>query len=241
VLLRFQGLLVLILVCLLLAAPPARAVSDSDLDRASRQQAAEEIRQYGLVNDPALVARFRSVFDRVAGAAGHSHWPLVLYVLDDPSPNAFALPNGMFFINKGILTLNPTDDEIAFVMAHEISHVTLEHAKKDINQQQVQGTILSILTGGSGPLVQLAGEAVQAALEGGYTRGQETQADRNALEVMARAGYNPAAALSFFQKLAQVEQRPRGIRAFATHPLTADRIKNVEKWLGQNPSTVGVP
>ncbi len=211
----------------------AWAVSDAVLDRYANQYAFSVESRYGLVRDPAILERLEPIFSRIAAAARPTRWTLRMRVLNNPAPNAFALPNGLFFINRGLLSLDLTDDELAFVMAHEIAHVTLNHAKHKIEHAQMQGIFISILLG-PGPI----GQIIQHALQSGYSRGQETQADMEGLATMSRAGYDPEAALTLFKKLQAAAHGQHHGGAFADHPLTRDRIKNVVAWIKKHPETV---
>jgi predicted Zn-dependent protease len=161
-------------------------------------------------------------------------------VLNDSKVNAFALPGGFVYITRGLLALAENEAELAGVLAHEIGHVTARHTAKRYSQAMATNiglTLLGVLTNGSGAggsINQIAGLGAQLYLQG-YSREQELESDLLAIKYMSRAGYDPKALQSFFQKMqthTRLDAKMAGRSAseadqfsfFSTHPRTANRI-----------------
>jgi predicted Zn-dependent protease len=200
----------------------AHAVTDADLDAAARREAMTQERRYGVDRDPALNARVQAVFNRVAAASAPTRWPLRVAILDNPQPNAFSLPNGQVFVNRGLFALRPTDDELGFVLAHEIAHVCREHVKSTMDMvESIRGRVSkSWMTGAS--------------------RANETQADLDGVAAVYWAGYDPQAALDFLAKMGSLDRyNPQAASPNSDHPVTGERMLNVQQLLAQHPEWLG--
>ena len=160
--------------------------------------------------------------------------PFTIKVIDSDDINAFALPGGFFYVNSGLILAADEEAELAGVMAHEISHVAACHAARE----NTRGNIAQIMTI---PLIFIGGPIGYAAYEGAglavpltflkFSRGFEAQADYLGIEYMYKAGYDPQAFVSFFEKIqAQEKKKPGTIsKAFSTHPQTPDRIEKSQE------------
>ena len=207
-------------------------------------QAFQEIRaQEPLSNDPALLARVARVGQRIVTAVGDdvptAQWEFAVF--DSPELNAFALPGGKVGIYTGILNLATTDDELAIVIGHEIAHVTARHGGERLSVQQGLALGGAVLGGAAqGQLSQGALQAVQLAYGIGsqlavlpHSRLQETEADRIGLRYAARAGYDPRAALTFWQKMNQQAQASGVPKFLRTHPSGEDRMQELQQEMAQ--------
>jgi predicted Zn-dependent protease len=155
--------------------------------------------------------------------------PFTIKVIDSDEINAFALPGGFFFVNSGLILNADEEAELAAVMAHETAHVCAHHA---VRQQTRQNTAQVIAI----PLIFIGGWTGIGVYEGAtvgvpiyflhYDRDFEEQADYLGVQYMYRAGYDPQAFITFFEKIRALEKRKPGIVAkmFANHPQTPDRI-----------------
>jgi len=157
--------------------------------------------------------------------------PFTIKVIDSDEINAFALPGGFFFVNSGLILAADEEAELAGVMAHETAHVCAHHAAREMTRMNYAqlGTI---------PLIMMTGyswtgygiyEAAQFAVPMTFlmfSREFEAQADYLGIQYMYRAGYDPQAFITFFEKIQALEKRKPGLvaRAFADHPQTPDRI-----------------
>ena len=155
--------------------------------------------------------------------------PFTIKVIDSDEINAMALPGGFFYVNSGLILNADEEAELAGVMAHETAHVCAHHAAREMTRAQyVQlGTIPLIFIGGwTGYGIY---EAAQIAIPMTFLhffREFEAQADYLGLQYMYRAGYDPQAFISFFEKVQALEKRKPGLvaKAFSDHPQTPDRI-----------------
>jgi len=177
------------------------------------------------------------IFQRIA-AATNSGRRYQLGVQQQQEINAYATPDGQVVFYTGLLEALPDADALAFVMAHEISHIELGHATKSQVAEGVLGTVLGMLVGRQAPLVQTGAALAYKGLTSGYSRSMESEADIAALELMDRAGYNPMGALTTLQLFAQMERGGRGGGIFATHPGAQDRLKDVTAWMQRNQQPV---
>jgi predicted Zn-dependent protease len=154
--------------------------------------------------------------------------------------NAFALPGGFLYVNSGAILAADSEAEIAGVMAHEIAHVAARHGV----EQQSKGRLLQYLSiplifvgGPLGAIVQNAANILVPLTFLKFSRGAEEEADRLGLQYLWAAGYDPAAMLSFFEKLKSKEKKEPGTLAkvFSTHPATGSRIDKARTLLTRFP------
>jgi predicted Zn-dependent protease len=166
--------------------------------------------------------------------------PFTIKVIESDEVNAFALPGGFFYLNTGVILAADDESEMAAVMAHEIAHVAARHG----TENQAKGTLLNI---GTIPLIFVGGPAGvgirQAAGLGAITsflhfsRKDETEADYLGVQYLWKTGYDPGAAVSFFEKLQAKEKARSGTMnaMFRDHPPTGDRVEKtketIEKYL----------
>jgi predicted Zn-dependent protease len=157
--------------------------------------------------------------------------PFTIKVIDSDEINAMALPGGFFYVNSGLILNADEEAELAGVMAHETAHVCAHHAAREM-------TRMNYVQLGTIPLIMMTGyswtgygiyEAMQFAIPVTFlkfSRDFETQADYLGIEYMYRAGYDPQAFISFFEKVQALEKRKPGMvaKAFSDHPQTPDRI-----------------
>ena len=162
--------------------------------------------------------------------------PFTIKVIDSDEINAMALPGGFFYVNSGLILNADEEAELAGVMAHEIAHVCAHHAAREMTRMNYAqlGTI---------PLIMLTGytwtgygiyEAAQLAVPMTFlmfSREFEAQADYLGVQYMYRAGYDPQAFISFFEKIQALEKRKPGLvsKAFSDHPQTPDRILHTQE------------
>jgi beta-barrel assembly-enhancing protease len=155
-------------------------------------------------------------------------------VLSDPQVNAFALPGGPMFVYTGLLKILDNEDELAGVMAHEMSHVILRHGTHEATKQQfvsLPAVLAGNLAGSGGGMV---GKLAQLGIGLGansvllkFSRTAESEADALGTHLMAEAGYNPVEMAHLFEKL-QASGEPRGPQFLSDHPDPGNRVKAVE-------------
>ena len=155
--------------------------------------------------------------------------PFTIKVIDSDEINAMALPGGFFYVNSGLILNADEEAELAGVMAHEIAHVAAHHAVREqtrMNNAQL-GTIPLIFIGGwTGYVIYEAANIAVPMTFLHFSRDFEAQADYLGVQYMYRAGYDPQAFISFFEKVQALEKRKPGMvsKAFSDHPQTPDRI-----------------
>jgi predicted Zn-dependent protease len=161
--------------------------------------------------------------------------PFTIKVIDSDEINAFALPGGFFYVNSGLILAADEEAELAGVMAHEIAHVCARHATREMtraNYAQIATTPLMFVITSWG-MYEATNVALGLAMPMAFmkfSRNFESEADYLGLEYMYKAGYDPQAFVSFFEKIEAREKKKPGTlsKAFASHPPTPDRIAKSE-------------
>ena len=215
-------------------------VSSAEMDQSAAlayQKVLEEQSPKGNVNrDAQQVERVRAIARRIIPQTGVFRkdapgWKWEVNVLTSPEINAWCMPGGKIAVYTGILEkLGSTDDEIAAVMGHEISHALREHGRERASQQLATGVGASAVgavlgIGQSG--ADLAGLVGQVTFLLPYSRIHETEADRMGVELAARAGYDPRAAITLWQKMAKISGGGGPPALLSSHPSNEDRIKDL--------------
>jgi Zn-dependent protease with chaperone function len=185
-----------------------------------REAAQEYERTEPVDSDPVLTARVRRIGERLIAATHSTNYPFEVHAVDTNEINAFALPGGFVYVFRGLVQLMPGDDALAFVLAHEISHVTQRHGIRQIEQSLAIGTILNFVLrpGTTSGLLQLA-------IDMRHSRHDEAEADRLGLELMARAGFDPAQGPEAMMVIARIGKSAHKIPPFLrSHPLPESRV-----------------
>ncbi|WP_295983636.1 M48 family metallopeptidase [uncultured Variovorax sp.] len=158
-------------------------------------------------------------------------WKWEVNLIGSKQVNAFCMPGGKIAFFTGILDqLKLTDDEVAMVMGHEMAHALREHARARLAKSAGTGAALSIGAQllGWGQVGDLAARAGTQLLTLKFSRGDETEADLVGLELAARAGYDPKASVSLWQKMTTASKNQGGLSFLSTHPSGPDRIAKLE-------------
>ena len=197
---------------------------------------AQEVeRSSKLIDDPVIVEYVNRVGQNLVRNSD-AHVPFTIKVIDSDEVNAFALPGGFFYVNSGLIMRAQEEAELAGVMAHEISHVTARHGTKQATKGEVMqlATIPLMLLGPGGWAGYGIYQALQLAIPLSYlkfSRDDEKEADFLGLQYMYKAGYDPNAYVTFFERIQADEKRRPGTipKFFSTHPPTPDRIAAAQK------------
>lgn len=189
-----------------------------------------------LNTDKANLERIRVIADRLIPQVAtfrpdalQWQWEVNLETKDEL--NAYCAPGGKIMFFTGIIKqLNLSDDEIAAIMGHEMAHALREHGRERMSQAYAQQALMSgiaVYTGMSADNASLMQTAAQVAVTLPNSRGQEAEADIVGLELMARAGYNPQAAVSLWEKMGKAGSGG-GVTLLSTHPSGPQRIAGIE-------------
>jgi beta-barrel assembly-enhancing protease len=198
-----------------------------------RQYAQQIESQVKLVTDPVVTEYVNRIGQNLVRNSD-AQVPFTIKVIDSDVVNAMALPGGFFYVNSGLILAADEEAEMAGVMAHEIAHVAACH----LAREQTRGTLMQLATI---PLIFVGGGIGYGAYEAAgpaammgflkFSRGFEAEADYLGVEYMYRAGYDPSAFVSFFEKIEAMEKKKPGTlaQAFETHPPTPDRIEKTQE------------
>jgi beta-barrel assembly-enhancing protease len=209
------------------------------------EQAQQVNAQLPIIQDPQVNRYLNILGDSLAHVTSRADLDWHFYMVNTNDFNAFALPGGFIYVNRGVAERSDRMDQFASVIAHEIGHVVLRHSVKQMEQMQganVAATAACVLTSicGSGvgqAAIQVGGSAVFAK----FSRTDEAQADAAGVQELVRAGINPNGMPEMFQKLlAERQSSPGALDAFfADHPLEEDRITATRQEISQyNPSII---
>ena len=201
------------------------------------QAVANEVeKQLRLASDPLVQHRVEAIGRKIAAVCDRKDIDYTFRVLEDDEVNAFSLPGGWIYVNKGLVDKVANDDELAGVLGHEVGHIVARHSIKKLQAEQAF-SILRLLS----MAAPQAGDAAAAAdiaylqIMLGYSREDELLADQLGTRYAKLAGYNPRAMVSFLTKLQEINRhkplQPRSY--FKTHPYVPDRIRVVKQELGE--------
>lgn len=197
---------------------------------ASGRQYAQQIEsQIKLINDPVITEYVNRVGQNLVRNSD-AQVPFTIKVIDSDVVNAMALPGGFFYVNSGLIIAADEEAEMAGVMAHEIAHVSACHYGREMTRANLMqlASLPAIFMGGAlgYGIYQGLGLAIPLTFLH-FSRGFEAEADYLGIEYMYRAGYDPSAFVSFFEKIQAMEKKKPGTlsKAFDTHPQTPDRIE----------------
>lgn len=228
-----------------LALPAAAQPQPTQPAQAQPTQAAQLNQGQGQGQGPAVVAyqppaqgqsvnRLKKVFNRLVALTQRRD---VRYRLglkqDDNQVNAYALPDGQLVVLTGLLKAIPAGDDnaLAFVLAHEISHVEKRHAEQLATNDGLTNGLLGMLVQNGDQLAQIGANVGSRLITSGYSRGMEAEADHAGLELMARAGYDPRGAITILKVFEKMEAQNGHARIFPDHPTATDRLKDTRAYL----------
>jgi predicted Zn-dependent protease len=207
--------------------------------KAYAQMMAEAKKKGVLDKDPAMLKRVQDITNRLIPhatvfRADAAKWPWEVHVISIDEVNAWCMPAGKMAMYSGLIQkLNATDDEIAAVMGHEIAHALREHARERMSRQMATQLGVGLVGAlfGLGELGQnVAGQVAHVTLNLPNSRLHETESDRIGVELAARAGFNPQAAVTLWEKMAKASGGGQPPRWLSTHPSHEDRINDLKEY-----------
>jgi len=186
-----------------------------------------------MVSDPVITEYVNRVGQNLVRNSD-AQVPFTIKVVDTDDINAFALPGGFFYVDSGLILAADNEAELAGVMAHEIAHVSACHAAREMSRSQLMNLAsipLIFVGGGVGYAVQSMASLAMPMGFLKFTRSFESDADFLGVEYLYKAGYDPQALTSFFEKVRALEKQKPGTlaKAFDTHPQTPDRIAKTQQ------------
>lgn len=220
--------------------PQSMLVSSAEVNASAEkayQQLVAGATKKGQANrDPVQVERVRRIAQRLIPQTGVFRpdapgWAWETNVLSSKDVNAWCMPGGKIAVYTGLIErLQPSDDELAAVMGHEIAHALREHGRERVSQAQAQGMIIGVLGAAAGVSrggMDLTQIVVDLTISKPNSREHESEADRIGVELAARAGYDPRAAVSLWEKMGRLGggQPPEFL---STHPSHSTRINDLK-------------
>lgn len=213
----------------------ACGISTDDEVAIGKENATRIEQQLPLVRDPLAVAYLDSLGQAIAARADQRGLAWRFSLVDSDEVNAFALPGGFIYVNRGLVARAETLSELAGVLGHEIGHVTMRHSAKQMEKAQRTGVGVSLLCTLTNvcenSLGRVAVQAGGSALMAKFSRADELEADSVAVHYVAEAGFDPDGIPEMFRNLMQErDRRPDVVGAwFGTHPLEEDRVQQAER------------
>ncbi len=196
----------------------------------------------GEYDDPQLADYVRQVGEKLARISQRPDLPYQFKVVNDSTPNAFALPGGFIAISRGLLAALENEAQLASVLGHELGHVTARHSVQAMQRGSLLGLGMAVLGGGAGQggygvVAQQAGQLAAGLLENTYSREQERESDRLGVDYLVLAGYNPQGAVQlqeyFYRKVEQGAEPMWLAGLFRTHPFSKERMLDLQQYVAE--------
>jgi predicted Zn-dependent protease len=214
-------------------------ISEAEVEKGAEvayQQEVDKAKQQGGLNaDAASYKRVQVISQRLIPQttvfrSDAVKWDWKINVQNSKEVNAYCMPGGKIMVYTGLISqLNATDAELAAVIGHEISHALREHSRERMSRayaEQIALAGIAVATGAGEGTMALAGKVSEVTFSLPHSREQEAEADRMGLELMARAGYDPNAAVGLWEKMAKLSGS--GPEFLSTHPSSGSRIQDLK-------------
>lgn len=221
-----------------LALVPVSPAEEIALGEKAFPQAVQQMG--GELDDPALAAYVSRIGLDLARLSERPELPWEFKVINDSTPNAFALPGGRVAVTRGLLANLENEAQLAAVLGHEIGHVTARHSVQGIQRGTLLNLGLAVLSGvtsdaPTGQLAQQAGQLTATLVDRSYSREQERESDRLGIDYMVKAGYNPQGAVQvqelFYRKI-EGGAEPQWLSGlFRSHPFSKERMLDNESYI----------
>jgi predicted Zn-dependent protease len=228
-------------------------LSDGEEKQMGAQAFQEVMAQEKLSTDPGAIDWVTRVGQRIATATGKTGYQWEFKVVEKNEANAFCLPGGKVVVYTGILPLAENDAGLAVVIGHEVAHAMARHGGERVSEGLLVNVGLAAVTAGMGKRDPQTVKTVTGLLGAGaavgvvlpFSRQQESEADYMGLVYMAKAGYDPNAALAFWKRMGQAS-KGKMPEILSEHPSDARRVRQIEKWMPEamrhyNPAALAAP
>ena len=210
------------------------------------------LNNYKLIEDPVIINYLNRIGNKILSTMPQTPFKYRFYMVEEEVYNAFAGPAGHIFLNSGLVAAMETEEELAGILAHEISHVHLRHISQKIEQSKklgiaaMAGMVAGIFLGGGGAIgnaVALGSVAAAQTAMLAFSREDEMQADQIGLKYLARSGYNGDGLLKMMIKIRSkqwfgTDHIPNYL---STHPASEDRMAYISTWIATHPKTPAQP
>ena len=188
------------------------------------------------IHDEVVVASIQTMVDRLAPHAAISEFKFDVHVIQSPDVNAFCLPGGVIVVYTGLIQAAEHPEQVAGVLAHEMSHATLRHGLQRISQSLGIAAAANLLIGDVEGILVLSSELFQLASINSYSRGQESEGDAEGVRMMHAAALDPLSMAQFFEIMKEQEgDRPDQLKWISTHPDHDARIISIREQMGTLP------
>lgn len=193
-------------------------------------------KKYKLVKDPRLNKKVFDIGRKVSAVCDRKELNYYFYIIDEDTINAFSLPGGYVYIYKGLLDILDNDDQIAFVLGHEIGHIVARHSIKRL-QSSIGANLLLLASSrveSSGSSAPGTVSLILATIISGYSQEDEFLADKLGCKYAKKAGFDPSAGIKVLEKLEaeHKKEKARPLAYFRSHPFAVQRIKMMKEELG---------
>ncbi|MDA8141209.1 MAG: M48 family metalloprotease, partial [Desulfobacteraceae bacterium] len=230
-------------ICLIVWHQPAWAISLKEEKQLSQEFMRVINRYYKLIDDPVITAYVNEVGQRLLSQMPPQPFAYKFHVIDEDVYNAFAIPAGYIFVNSGLFLAMDREDELAGILAHEISHVVCRHISQRIERSKkielatlagmVAGIFLGVAGGGADASQALTLGSVAAGQSASlaFSREDETQADQFGLTYLYKAGYTADGLLEMLKKIRGKQWFDQTPSYMMTHPAIEERISGIDSWM----------
>lgn len=217
-------------------ALPAFLITDQQEVALGVEAARQILAQVPLAQSVGLQEYVSRLGAQVVAVTDRQDLPYRFFVLQDQTPNAFALPGGLIFVTTGLMAIMENEAQLVGVLAHEVGHVTAKHHVEKIREAALaQGVAVAAVGAEGAATQQIAGVVANLVLRG-MGRQDELESDRLGASYAAKLGYDPSALTGFLQRLeaATGGGQPPWLYPLSTHPPVEQRVRELDTYIGQN-------
>ena len=222
--------------------PQLILISSAEEVEIGKKLSREVERKYPIYRDLEVESYIQDLGKRLSRVSERRDIRFHFRVVDSKEVNAFALPGGYIYVNKGLILTSENEAELAGVMGHEIGHVVGRHGAARLSMMYSYNILMSALLGQNpGLWKELVANLFGTAGLLAYSRADEAEADELGVRYLYRSGYNPSAMVTFFQKLLALQKREPALleKLFSSHPPTSERITRVKEMIERLPYREG--
>ena len=200
-------------------------------EKSAGQSFAQSIKaQSNMVTNPKQLKYLNDIGQRLAKLMGRDEFEYEFYIVEDSTPNAFALPGGKIFFHTGMLQLMDSEAELAGVLAHEIAHSVLSHSYKRLGESALSATATNLISSMAGREVGIVANIGNGLLSRKFSRGKEKQSDILGLRVLDAAGYSADGLYNVMAKLKQLKGESSKVATLlSSHPASEERMRYLEE------------